>query len=308
MVVSFRIGKIPVEILPSFFVIAVLLGVAGASGVELAGVVVWVAIVLASVLLHELGHASVGLAFGLAPRIRLHQMGGTTSWEQAPRLSNTKRIAISLAGPAAGFVFAGVVLLLRRPLVEWLPGDLGGQVVEWLLWVNLGWGLLNLLPMLPLDGGNVILYGLNAITAGRGERPARVVSVVCASAALLLALRTQLWWSALLSGSFIASNWRGLKDLSASEHDAPMRASLEQAYAALDAKDAVKIVEIARPVALQSRTAPVRAEALQLLAFGFLLEGRVADADAAIAAMPHGFSPHPSLTRLRQDVGTGAAP
>lgn len=306
MVLSFRIGKVPVEILPSFFLVAVMLRVMGGS-LDVGGAAAWTAIVLASVLLHELGHATVGLLFGLAPRIRLHGMGGTTSWEQAPKLSSWKRIAISLAGPAAGFVFGIIVFLLRVPLVRGLPGDLGRQLVAWLLWVNFGWGILNLLPMLPLDGGSVVMHALNAATRGKGERPARVVSVVCAAAALVLALVTQWWWSGMLAASFIASNWRGLKELSATEHDAPMRASLERAYAALDAKDAVKVVEVARPVALQSRTAPVRAEALQLLAFGFLLEGRVADADAAIAAMPRGFSPHPSLTQLRQDVAGGVA-
>jgi hypothetical protein len=95
------------------------------------------------------------------------------------------------------------------------------------------------------------------------------------------------------------SNWRGLKDLSAREHDAPMHAALKDAYAALDARDGARVLELARPVALGSRTAPVRAEALQLVAFGFLLDGRVADADAAIAALPKGYSPHPSLLELR---------
>jgi hypothetical protein len=74
---------------------------------------------------------------------------------------------------------------------------------------------------------------------------------------------------------------------------------LEQAYAALNAKDASRVLALARPIALSSRTAPVRAEALQLVAFGFLLEGRVADADAAIAALPQGFKPHPSLLEMR---------
>lgn len=303
MILSFRIGKIPVQILPSFFVMALILGAAGASSRDLDAVPVWIAIVLASVLLHELGHAGVGLLFGLGPQIQLHGMGGTTSWGQAPKLSSLKRIAISLAGPMAGFLFGAIVFLLRVPLVEGLPAKLGGQVVSMLLWVNLGWGILNLLPMLPLDGGSVVLHALNAATGGRGERPTRIVSVACAAAALLIAVVTQWWWSAMLAASFVATNWRGLTELSATEHDAPMRASLQRAYAALDRKDAGAIVEIARPVAIQSRTATVRAEALQLLAFGFLLEGRVADADAAIAALPRGFSLHPSLTRLRQDAG-----
>jgi hypothetical protein len=104
----------------------------------------------------------------------------------------------------------------------------------------------------------------------------------------------------LLILSFLASNWRGLQELTAREHDAPMRASLEKAQAALDAKDAGRVLEFARPVALAARTAQVKAEALHLVAFGFLLEGRVADADAAIAALPPGYAPHPQLMALRE--------
>lgn len=299
MVLSFRIGKIPVEILPSFFLMAVILG--GFGSLDLGAVAAWVAIVLVSVLLHELGHASVGLLFGLSPRIQLHSMGGTTSWQQGLKLSSLKRIAISLAGPGAGFVFGAIIFLSRHWLEALVPGHAGSGLVVMLLYVNVAWGILNLLPMLPLDGGNVVLHSLNALTRGRGEKPTLIVSLACAGAAVILAAVTQWWWSALLALSFVASNWRGLRNLSAVEHDAPMRASLERAYAALDEKNAPKIVEIARPVALQSRTASVKAEALQLLAFGFLLEGRVADADAAIAAMPQGFSPHPSLTQLRRE-------
>jgi membrane-associated protease RseP (regulator of RpoE activity) len=165
--------------------------------------------------------------------------------------------------------------------------------------VNFGWGIVNLLPMLPLDGGNVMMQVMHGLTKGRGERPARILSVAVAGLALALAYKAQSWWGGLLSASFIASNWRGLRDLSAREHDEPMRAALKEAYAALEAKDGPRILALARPVALQSVTAPVRAEALQLVAFGFLFDGRVADADAAIAALPPGYSPHPTLLELR---------
>jgi len=80
-----------------------------------------------------------------------------------------------------------------------------------------------------------------------------------------------------------------------------MREALAQAYTALEKKDGARVLELARPIALQTTTAQVRAEALQLLAFGFLLSGRVADADAAIAALPQGFAPHPSLLQLRAE-------
>jgi hypothetical protein len=302
MALSFRLGKIPVRILPSFFVMTVFLGMS-AMDMRLAA---WVVVVLVSVLVHELGHATTGLAFGLEPRIDLHGMGGTTSWATPKDLGPARRIAISLAGPGAGFA-AGA-------LVRWGLGPgafaaipFGGFVYEELLFVNFGWGILNLLPMLPLDGGNVMVQLLNALTHGRGERPARIVSIAVAALALPAAAFIQSWWSALLAVSFALSNWRGLKDLSAREHDAPMQETLKQAYAALEAHDGARVLELARPVALGSRTAPVRAEALQLLAFGFLLDGRVADADAAIAALPKGYSPHPSLLELRASTTAPSA-
>jgi Zn-dependent protease len=310
MELAFRIGKVPVRVLPSFLVVTALLGYMDS---DLRKLVAWVLIVGVSVMAHELGHALAGMAFGLEPQIELHGMGGTTSWVRAKGLSNGRRIAISLAGPAAGFAVGALVLVTAwaasRAGVSISPGGIAQFAVNRLLFVNFGWGVLNLLPILPLDGGHVAARLLDALTGGRGERWARLTSIVLAAAATVLALiaqwwwpSAQWWWPALLSGSFLVSNWRSYRELSAYEHDVPMRSALEQAYAALDAKDAPRIVALARPIALGSRTDSMRAEALQLLAFGFLLEGRVPDADAAIAAMPHGFAPHPSLVALREET------
>lgn len=295
MTLSFRLGKVPVRVAASFFLVTALLGM---NGGDLVSSIAWVLVVFASVLLHEFGHASMGMAFGLEPRIDLHGMGGTTSWATQRALSTGQRIAISLAGPGAGFAAAAIVYWGighdAFPAAPW-----GRALYAALLEVNFLWGVLNLLPMLPLDGGNVMAQVLNAITKGRGERPARIVSLAVAGLAMLLAMRTQSWWGAILSMSFIASNWRGLKDVAARDHDAPMQEALRRAYEALDAKDGARVLDLARPIALQSRTDPVRAEALQLVAFGFLLDGRVLDADAAIAALPKGYSPHPSLLEMR---------
>ncbi len=300
----FRLGKIPVLVQPSFFVMAVVLG---ASGGDLRVVVAWVLIVFVSVMLHELGHAAAGLAFGLEPSIELHTMGGTTSWTTRRALSVAKRVTISLAGPCAGFLVAGIVVALGPGA---FPRFGGGFVYSSLRFVNLTWGLLNLLPMLPLDGGNVMAQVIGAVVPGRGERLGHVVSIAVAAlslgAVLLLGLLGAKLpfsglWAAMLALLFASSNWRALGELRAREHDAPMRAALEQARAALGARDAERVVALARPVALGSKTAQVRAEALQLLAFGFLLEDRLADADAAIAALPQGFPPHPSLLELRAE-------
>jgi Zn-dependent protease len=300
---SFRLGKIPVRVAPSFFVMALIFGAYGLltpGGTGLSLMLAWVVIVFASVLLHELGHATTGMLFGLEPRIELHGMGGTTSWAASRPLSVPRRILVSLAGPGAGFVVAAIVRygLGRRVFPDTL---LGAYAYENLLYVNFYWGVANLAPMLPLDGGQVMTQVLNALTGGRGERPARYVSIAVAAIAAPTAfvLLSGSVWAALLCVSFIGVNVSALRDLTSREHDEPMRRDLEAGYAALQARDGTRLLELARPIALSAQTPQVRAEALQLVAFGFVLEGRAADADAAIAAMPPGFQVHPSLTEMR---------
>ncbi len=296
MALKFQLGKIPVRVQAWFFVLAAFLGAAGDPRLLLP----WVAIVFVSVLIHELGHAMTGLAFGLQPSIELHGMGGTTSWSSAKPLSTWQRVAISLAGPFAGFAVGALVF--AATLKGLFPGtELWDDIVGQLLFVNVGWGVLNLLPMLPLDGGNVMMALLNGMTRGRGERPARIVSMAVAVLAGVLVVVSKRggWWGAFLILSFLATNYRGLQALEAREKDEPMREALKQAYEALEARDAERVLALARPIALTSQTAQVRAEALQLVAFGFLIEGRVADADAAIAALPAGYLPHAKLLEMR---------
>ncbi len=236
MALRFRIGTIPVRIDPAFFFTALIFNV-GLLQTSARLLAVWVGVVLLSVLAHELGHAGLGLAFGLRPQIELHGLGGTTSWAAGKSVSWGKRVAISLAGPAAGMVVGGAVVALGAtgafPQLTWgeLPGvtdallgrvegrTLGECAFLWLLWVNFGWGLLNLVPMLPLDGGNAMTSTLHALTGGRGERPARIVSLAVALLALAASAVARQWWPALLSGWFLAMNWRGLRDLRAREKE-----------------------------------------------------------------------------------------
>src|SRR5579872_4278655 len=104
---TFHLGKIPVRVLPSFFLVNLIFNLSAG----LRELVVWMGVVFVSVLIHELGHATVGSTFGLEPRIDLHGMGGTTSWAMTRTLSTWRRVAISLAGPMAGFAVAAVAEL-----------------------------------------------------------------------------------------------------------------------------------------------------------------------------------------------------
>ncbi len=229
---GFRLGSIPVQIHLSFFLTAVILS-AGRLQQNPVLVVEWAAVVLVSVMIHELGHALTGRVFGLSPRIDLHGMGGTTSWTQARgKITPTKSVLISVAGPGVGIVVGAIVyaVVLDRFGAETLSLLLAGkleptltqQIALDVIWVNAGWGFVNLLPVLPMDGGNVLLTLLNAATKGRGERPARVISIVTALLGGTVAwIVFHDWWPALLAAMFAYDNFRALRALSAAADPAP---------------------------------------------------------------------------------------
>src|SRR4051812_28679543 len=96
-----KLGSIPLRVQGWFVMTAVMLG--GMNERDPAKLALWVAIVFVSVVVHELGHAMMGKAFGLVPRIDLHGMGGTTSFQESPEgaaqaLGTGRRVAISVAG------------------------------------------------------------------------------------------------------------------------------------------------------------------------------------------------------------------
>lgn len=139
----------PVRISPAFWIVAVFLG--GNQPPELA--LIWVIAVLISVLVHELGHALLQRAFGGQSEIVLYGFGGYAS-AIGVRESWWRNILIALAGPAAGFFLAGVVWVAVRFFGA--PEALYGRaIVSDLLWINVAWGVLNLAPIWPLDGGRV---------------------------------------------------------------------------------------------------------------------------------------------------------
>jgi len=121
------------------------------------------------VLLHEFGHALVARAFGLSPEIRLYPMGGLTSWGSEHKISPLKHLAISLAGPAIGFCLGGFVFAMGLVGLDISSSRLVNQLYFDLLWVNIGWGIFNLLPLLPMDGGQVLVT-LEAWIRKRNDR------------------------------------------------------------------------------------------------------------------------------------------
>jgi Zn-dependent protease len=199
----FTVFGIPVRIHPLFWLVTSVLGAVQAQGAGLSSMLIllalWVVAAMISLVVHELGHALAAKYHELAPEVVIYSMGGVTRYRPG-RLSHGARLFITLAGPAAGFAAAGLVIALlllsgHRVIFPGLPFSIGeGPVLAgnlgvfslYLLMVNIFWGIMNLMPVVPLDGGMAVYSVLESRKPGRGLTGALKVSIA-ASLGLVVA-------------------------------------------------------------------------------------------------------------------------
>ena len=115
--------------------------------------ILFILALFACVVLHELGHALAFRKYGGKPSILLYGMGGLAS---APgRYTREQRIVITLGGPVIQLLLAALFYAFAKfgPPIQtiYLSYFVGAMVV-----VNFFWAILNLLPILPLDGGRLL--------------------------------------------------------------------------------------------------------------------------------------------------------
>jgi stage IV sporulation protein FB len=163
-------------------------------------VLVWAVVVFVSITVHELGHAFAGRRFGAWPSIRLHGLGGVTFLPGA-HFTRKQGIIVSAAGPIAGLLLGIVVLAASQVLT--LPPGLLRVAVLYALYVNFFWTFVNLLPIQPLDGGQI----LRDILGPRYLRVTCVIGGVLAAAMAILALMMRMPFLALLMGFLAYHNF-----------------------------------------------------------------------------------------------------
>ena len=113
----------------------------------------WIPILFLSVLIHELAHAGMIGVFGFgSSQIILGGMGGVTINRRRAR--PWQDLLISLAGPASSFVLYFLCLWLMRNTEIARTDRMLAALLPAMVWANLAWGLFNLIPVPPLDGGH----------------------------------------------------------------------------------------------------------------------------------------------------------
>jgi Zn-dependent protease len=120
-------------------------------------------------LIHELGHALAARRAGADAEISLGFLAGYASYRPTRPISRARQAWISFAGPGVHIGVSVAVLLAMgvNPLSRDSFDDSAAAFAIW--WAGPAIGLMNLIPVLPLDGGNIVTYGLDAIVPGRAR-------------------------------------------------------------------------------------------------------------------------------------------
>ncbi|MGA2907917.1 MAG: site-2 protease family protein [Terracidiphilus sp.] len=168
----------------------------------------------AIVLLHEFGHAlacrQVG---GTVDRIMLWPLGGVAF------VNPPKRPGATLWSLAAG-PLVNVALLPVFGAAYLVAGALGWAnsmpnaytLLEWILGIDIGLFVFNILPIYPLDGGQILRSLLwFFIGPARSLYAATVVGFVGAAGLVCLALKFRSTWSLLIAAYMLLTCWGGFK-------------------------------------------------------------------------------------------------
>jgi stage IV sporulation protein FB len=196
---KWRMFGIHVRVQPFFWVVAALLS-RPFLDLGIAPFLIAIACIFLSILIHELGHVVVGRYFGSHGHIVLWAMGGLAIGSNHLS-SRWQRVAVLFAGPFAQFLLLGIVYFgwqfLAPTITDETVWRLAASAYAALYFVNLVWPILNLLPIWPLDGGQITREWFTYFTPRNGVRFSLHLSIgVC----LLLALHALIAWR---TGSYV---------------------------------------------------------------------------------------------------------
>jgi Zn-dependent protease len=161
---AFRVFGFPVHVRPGFYMFMVLVVVVNGPDLGL-----WLAgFIAALTLIHELGHAFAARATGARAEISLDLLAGYASFVPTRHLKRWERAGISFAGPAIQ-IAVSVLALWAMGVHPLDPGVGASDAARALWWAGPVIGLFNLLPILPFDGGNIVLAGLEVFLGAKAR-------------------------------------------------------------------------------------------------------------------------------------------
>ena len=212
--IRFHLFGIPVTIQPFFWITMTIIGAMNTGGGTGRDSTILVALfVLAgslSILVHELGHALAIRFFGLPTAITLHSFGGFAI-HPAGILTRPQNFLVTAAGPGIQFLLGVAAFLALRLLDPVTANPHLHHFLGFLVLVSWFWAAINLVPVLPLDGGRL----LDAILGPARIRVTLWISIVSALAIAALMFTQSRGFILPVFLCFMAwESWKSLKTLS----------------------------------------------------------------------------------------------
>jgi Zn-dependent protease len=248
---NFVLFGIPIRTSPWFWLAAFMLGQSAATfpingkAAGGQGLLVWTVAIFLSILIHELGHSLAFRYFGFDSHIVLYHFGGIAVADRnryggyaAVESNPWNDIAISAAGPAAQLLAAAVVIVLLKLTgygvpdpIGWLGSLLAGRplpsdYLEMFLFlflaVSILWALMNLLPVYPLDGGQISRNLFLLYSSHNPIQYSLMLSVATAIAAAIYGFRQE-FFMGLMFTLLAYSSYEGYRAYNPGNYDSGWR-------------------------------------------------------------------------------------
>lgn len=218
----FSLFGFPVTIHWMFWVMAAVLGggLNAKTPQQWQTLLVWVVAVFVSILVHELGHTFMQRRFGARAQIVLYAFGGLAIPDRG--FTRGQHLVVSLAGPLVEITLGVVAWLI---LNLWAGGHVPWIYLKAMTFVGVGqvpvlavfvacfafasifWGLFNLVPIMPLDGGHV----LSRLLGPGRQNMVWIIGFLCAAGiAVYMLLVWRSLWNTILFGLLA---WENLQRL-----------------------------------------------------------------------------------------------
>ena len=236
---NFSLLGFSVRVHPAFLIMPLLLGQSfiGEGTNPGMALVVLTVVFFGSILFHELGHSLAFRYYGIDSYIVLYWMGGVacptgSGFGKRRTYDEKAQIVVSLAGPIFNFLLGGLligiiylaggsVIYFQSGLFPMFVPALQGSVFAgnqaiWIffaagLFANLVWGLLNLIPVYPLDGGQVARAAFKMFDGHNGLRTSLTFSLIVAVVVALYGFRTGDQFIGIFFGFMAYSNYQMLQ-------------------------------------------------------------------------------------------------
>jgi Zn-dependent protease len=291
-------GRLTVSTEPFFWLMAGFIGMSFGGGSP-REILMWAAAVAFSVLIHELGHAAICLAFGSGADVTLHGMGGSTRPRDTKVFGTWRTAALNLAGCAAGAALAAAafgVLYVASVAKIALPPE-ARRLTVGLVEINVWFSLFNLLPVMPMDGGKFVNGLLRARWGVNGERAGHAFGLTLGAAAALWFLWRGSTYMTILTGAMAVGEGRSLKrslDMTEADADESLRAELPRALELWERQRREEAVEVLKALREKTKAGLIYADATLQLAFWLYMMGRGDESYELFKGLPEGDLPSPA--------------